>query len=87
MAPPKCSCPAGETSLPGHAVPPEHAGWVSTNVRDIYCVPLAANHHLGNLNVYMSSAEKQEAILRLTLIYLQIKFIALSCIAVSILQI
>jgi len=52
MAPSKRGCPpAGETSVPGHVVPPECASWVSANTREPFAVSRwPANHHLGNPN-------------------------------------
>lgn len=71
MAPTKRGCPpAGKTSLPGHAVPPERDGWVGVNRSELFTSsPWPVNHRLGNPNrgtVYTHNAEKQAAVSRLT---------------------
>lgn len=71
MAPSKRGCPpAGKTSLPGHAVPPERDGWVGVNRSELFTsFPWPVNHRLGNPNrgtVYTHNAEKQAAVSRLT---------------------
>lgn len=63
VTPSKHNCsPAGKTSLPGHAVPPECAAWA------IYCIPVACQASLGKSQgtVYTYNAEEQAAIPRLT---------------------